>query len=161
MRTSVIVGNPKRASRTLQAATIVATRLTGVAPVVTIDLVTLGADLLTPGAESVRRATETILGTDLVVVASPTYKASFTGILKLFFDQLGPDSLAGIVAVPLMLGGDWRHRLAPEVFLKPVLSELGASTPTRALFLLDSEYEESDHLTEWLRLAKHHLRLPE
>jgi FMN reductase len=34
-------------------------------------------------------------------------------------------TLEGIVAVPLMLGAGPGHALAPEVFLKPVLAELG------------------------------------
>jgi len=63
-------------------------------------------------------------------------------------------SLSGVTAVTLMLGGDWRHSLAPEVFLKPVLVELGASTPTRGLFLVDSDYADSEALTTWLELAR-------
>jgi FMN reductase len=53
-----------------------------------------------------------------------------------------------------MLGGDWRHSLAPDVFLKPVLPEIGASTPTRGLFLLDSELTESETYTQWLAVAR-------
>jgi FMN reductase len=56
-----------------------------------------------------------------------------------------------------MLGGDWRHSLAPEVFLKPVLAELGATSPTRGLFLLDSDYAESQTLTAWLDVARRQL----
>ena len=39
-----------------------------------------------------------------MVVASPTYKATYAGLLKLFLDRLGGESLAGVTAVPLMLG---------------------------------------------------------
>jgi FMN reductase len=60
-----------------------------------------------------------------------------------------------------MLGADLRHSLAPEVFLKPVLAELGASSPTRGLFLLESEagsdtlaFAESPTLKNWLALAR-------
>ena len=60
----------------------------------------------------------------LIVVASPTYKATYTGLLKLFLDRIGSGALSGVTAVPLMLGGDMRHSLAPEVFLKPVLVDL-------------------------------------
>jgi FMN reductase len=91
---------------------------------------------------------------NLLIVASPTYKASYTGLLKLFLDRFAAGSLARVTTIPLMLGGDWRHSLAPEAFLKPVLAELGASTPTRGLFLLDSDYAESTVLTEWLTVAR-------
>ena len=73
---------------------------------------------------------------------------------RLFLDRIGGGALAGVTAVPLMLGGDWRHSLAPEVFLKPVLAELGASCPTRGLFLLDSDYAESSVLESWLEQAR-------
>lgn len=95
------------------------------------------------------------------MVASPTYKASYTGLLKLFLDRFSVGSLAGVTAIPLMLGGDWRHSLAPELFLKPVLAELGASSPTRGLFLLDCEADTrwagSQALTAWLADAREQL----
>jgi FMN reductase len=56
-----------------------------------------------------------------------------------------------------MLGGHWRHALAPEVALKPVLAELGASSPTRGLFLIDSEWDAPDALDEWLPAARKEL----
>jgi hypothetical protein len=74
-------------------------------------------------------------------------------LLKLFLDRFGAGALTGITAVPLLLGGDWRHSLAPEVFLKPVLAELGASVRTRGLFLLDSDPTGST-LNEWLDAAR-------
>jgi FMN reductase len=58
-----------------------------------------------------------------------------------------------------MLGGYWRHALAPEVFLKPVLNEIGASTPTAGLFLLDSEWDAPDALVDWLPAARRQLGL--
>ena len=76
----------------------------------------------------------------------------------MFLDRFGAGSLAGTTAIPLMLGGDWRHALAPEVFLKPVLAEIGASTPSRGLFLLDSDAEagfaHSPTLLSWLETAR-------
>jgi len=151
--TAIVVGNPKPQSRTFQAAQLVVERLTGRAPDVSLDLVEFGPALLDWSATAVSDAVATLQRTDLVVFASPTYKATYTGLLKLFLDRIGGGALAGVTAVPLMLGGDWRHSLAPEAFLKPVLAELGLSCPTRGLFLLDSDYSESEALTSWLELA--------
>jgi FMN reductase len=53
-----------------------------------------------------------------------------------------------------MLGGAYQHALAPEVFLKPVLVELGATCPVRGLYLLDSDYESPDGLDGWLESAR-------
>ena len=157
MTMTVVVGNPKPASRTLDAATKVAERLTGRAPDLVLDLVELGAGLLGWGDEAVGQAVADVQRSSAVVFASPTYKASYTGLLKLFLDQFAAGSLDGVIAFPLMLGGAWLHALAPEVFLKPVLVELGASCPVRGLYLLDSDYESPPALDEWVESAQRFL----
>jgi FMN reductase len=155
MSVTVVVGNPKPQSRTYQAATLVARQLSGRDPDHSIDLAGFGPALLDWSDPAVGAALDTVAGSRLVVFASPTYKATYTGLLKLFLDRIGGGALAGVTAVPLMLGGDWRHSLAPEVFLKPVLAELGAATPTRGLFLLDSDATaQSAALTAWLDRAR-------
>jgi FMN reductase len=154
LRTGVVVGNPKPASRTYQAAVHVAERLTGRAPDVTVDLAEYGAGLLDWSDAATADAVSTVAGLDLLVVASPTYKASYTGLLKLFLDRFRADALSGVVAVPLMLGAGPGHAMAPEVFLKPVLAELGAVLPTRALYLLDSSYDDPAAYEPWLDSAR-------
>jgi FMN reductase len=154
MNVAVVVGNPKPASRTLDAAVLVATSLTGNPPDLVVDVVTLGPGLLGWGDPKVADAVAGVRAASLVVVASPTYKASFTGVVKLFLDQLPADGLAGIVAVPMMLGAGPAHAMAPELALKPVLVELGATCPTRALYLLDSMYDDPTALDAWLPVAR-------
>jgi FMN reductase len=157
MTVTVLVGNPKPRSRTLLAAHRVAEELTCRAADRDLDLATFGAGLLDWNDPDVALAVEQVLASELVIVASPTYKGSYTGLLKLFLDRFGAGSLGGVPAVPLMLGGHWRHALAPEVFLKPVLNEIGASTPTAGLFLLDSEWDAPDALSGWLPAARRQL----
>jgi len=158
MNTVTVVGNPKPRSRTLHAARLVIELLTGRPPGIEVDLVEFGARLLERDDGVVADAVATVQTADLLVVASPTYKAAYTGLLKLFLDRFGAGSLARTTAIPLMLGGDLTHSLTPEVFLKPVLSELGASMPTRALYLLDvgaeSDWRNDDTLKAWLELAR-------
>ena len=64
----------------------------------------------------------------------PTYKATYTGLLKLFLDRFATDGLRG-VAVPLMLGAGPAHALAPELTLRPVLTEIGGTT-VRGLYVV-------------------------
>jgi FMN reductase len=154
VRTAVVVGNPKPESRTLAAAKMVAATISGGPPDIVVDVVTLGAGLLGFGEPSILEVVEAVRGADLAVVASPTYKASFTGVLKCFLDQFPSGGLAGVVAVPLMLGAGTGHGLAPELALKPVLVELGATCPTRALYLLDSDYADEAALGPWLSAAR-------
>jgi FMN reductase len=151
MSTAIVVGNPKPRSRTYEAARLLVEQLTGQQPDVAIDLIDFGAALLDWSDAGVGAAISTVKHSALVVFASPTYKASYTGLLKLFLDRIGGGSLSGVTAIPLMLGGDLRHSLAPEVFLKPVLAELGATTPTRGLFVIEAEYNSPSAFETWLQ----------
>jgi len=148
--TGVLVGNPKPRSRTYQAALLVAQRLSGAEPGLVVDLADLGAGLLDPDDDAASQAVKEVRALDLLVVASPTYKGAYTGLLKLFLDRFPSNALSGVVAVPLMLGAGPGHALAAEVHLKPVLAELGASTPTRALYLLDTAFDDPAVLDPWL-----------
>ena len=154
MSTVVLVGNPRPGSRTSEAAQLVAGRLTDRRPDRVIELADLGPALFDPADARVADAAAAVQGASLLVVASPTYKASYTGLLKLFLDGLGSGSLAGVTAVPLLLGAHWRHSLAADLLLKPVLVELGATVPSRGLFLLDSDYTASEELEKWLTSAR-------
>lgn len=150
MKTTVVAGNPKPGSRTLDAATLLARTLTGSEPDAVVDVVTLGAGLLGWGDEGVSAAVESVASSDLVVFASPTYKATYTGILKLFLDQFATgDGLRDVVAVPLMLGAGPAHAMAPDLLLKPVLVELGATTPASGLYLIDSTYSTDSRIAEY------------
>jgi FMN reductase len=146
----VVVGNPKPASRTLAAALALVEDL-GHRDVRTLDLAEFGSELLTYPSAQVDEAVASVQSLDLLVVASPTYKATYTGLLKLFLERFETGSgLAGVVAVPLMLGGSAHHSLAPELHLKPLLVELGATCPTEALYLLDRPEQGDPRRREWV-----------
>ncbi len=142
MKGVLVVGNPKAGGRTTDAG---GRLLAGFAPdeTVVLELSELGAGLLGWGDPGVKAAVQTVQSADVVVFASPTFKASYTGLLKLFLDQFaGGTGLAGVVAVPVLLSAAAGHALAGEYQLKPVLSEIGATVPTPALSLIDSTYTE-------------------
>jgi FMN reductase len=146
---AVIVGNPKLASRTRDAAERLAASL-GAQPTV-IEVASLGAGLFGRGDQAVASAVATIQAADIVIAASPTYKGTYTGLLKLFLDQFATGTgLAGQVGIPLMLGGGPAHALAPELTLKPVLVELGAICPAQGLYQLDSRYADDESLASWI-----------
>ena len=153
MGTTVVVGNPKLGSRTRHAAELVAERLTGTPPDTVIEVAELGPALLGWGDPAVEAAKQVVRDADLVVFASPTYKATYTGLLKLFLDQFGAGELHGTIAIALMLGAGPQHALAGELTLKPVLNEIGCSCPTPALYLLESTWEDSPELDAWVERA--------
>jgi len=146
-RVAVVVGNPKPASRTLTAALHVARELAGTEPDLVVDLADLGPALLDWQDPTVAALVAAVGEADLVVVASPTYKATYTGLLKLFLDQFaGGTGLQDVVAVPLMLGAGPGHAMAPDLTLKPVLSELGGTCALPGLYLIDATWSEAPEL---------------
>lgn len=149
----VVVGNPRTASRTLAAATRLAESLTDSPPDLVIDLASLGAELLDWGSATVARLVERVGAADLVIVASPTYKGAYTGLLKLFLDRFDRGTGLRGIAVPLMLGRGPEHSLTPELTLRPVLTELGATVPGRGLFVIDADYDDPAAYADWVSAA--------
>lgn len=153
-RVAVVVGNPAPGSRTRATAERVAADLAGEPAGVVVDLADWGPSLLDHRDAAADQMVEEVCASDLVVVASPTYKASYTGLLKLFLDRVPPGGLRGVVAVPLMLGGHPGHALAPELCLRPVLVELGAAVPAPALYVLDRQHDDPAAWADWLDRAR-------
>ena len=151
---AVVVGNPRVGSRTRRTAELVAEAVAGTPPEVVVDLADWGPSLLDWQDQSVDAVVREIGASDVVVFASPTFKATYTGLLKLFLDRVPADGLAGVVAVPLMLGAGPGHALAPELSLRPVLTELGASVPTRGLYVLDAAHDDPAAWAGWLETAR-------
>lgn len=76
---------------------------------------------------------------DAVVVATPIYKASYTGVLKTFLDLLPQKGLENKIVFPIAIGGTMAHLLAIDYALKPVLSTLGANHFINGVYALDSQ----------------------
>ena len=144
VRIVTVVGNPRPASRTHALARTLAAELAHVLQDATVgeaDLAALGPRVLDPGDADATAAAGEVLAADVLVVASPTYKATYSGLLKAFLDRLGTGSLAGKTAVPVLLGGAPNHQLAVDVHFTPLLLELGATVPVRGLFVLESDVD--------------------
>ncbi|MFD2794839.1 NADPH-dependent FMN reductase [Promicromonospora vindobonensis] len=140
----VLSGNPRPGSRTLGVAEAVAHRLAGALglhPAEPVDLALLAPTVLT-GSAAVTAARDRVAAARLVVVATPVYKASYTGLLKAFLDGYGPDALADVVAVPVVVSASAAHASAGEVHLRPVLTDLGAVVPTRTFAVTEDRLAE-------------------
>jgi len=148
MSTAVVVGNPKAGSRTLRVALavadVLAERLGDTSPRLVVDLAEVATELFDPASPTVTDLLSAVAASDLIIVASPTFKATYTGILKSFFDRYGNNALSGSVAVAVMTGAAPIHALAPEVHLRPLLVEVGASTPTRGLYVTEQQFDDLD-----------------
>ncbi|MFC4563892.1 NAD(P)H-dependent oxidoreductase [Nocardiopsis mangrovi] len=155
MSTTVLIGNPRPGSRTATAAVAAARRAADAAgrtgPLDVIDLADLAPVLLARERHpDVTAALERVTAAELLLVASPTYKATYTGLLKVFLDLLPGGALSGAVALPLLVMASPAHTLAVEVHLRPLLVELGATVPGPGLALLQDDVDRLDDvLAPW------------
>lgn len=78
---------------------------------------------------------------EAVVIATPVYKASFTGGLKAILDILPQAALRGKTVLPLATGGSPAHQLAIDYALKPVLSALGATDLLQGVYIVDKQLQ--------------------
>jgi FMN reductase len=83
--------------------------------------------------ESIRGAIHQVQRAQLVLVATPIYKALYSGLLKLF------DALRGKTVLPLATAGSPAHLLALDYALKPVLSALGARDILDGVYASDTQ----------------------
>lgn len=73
-------------------------------------------------AAEIVRISECLARADGVIVVSPVYQVSLTGILKTLLDLLPRDIFKGKPVLPIMVGGTEKHFMALDYALKPVLS---------------------------------------
>lgn len=87
----------------------------------------------------------------VLVPATPTYYGTYSGLLKLSLDLLGTDALQGKVAVPVMTGGSEVHARGGELFLRPVLLEMGCVVPFPCCYAVSPFPKDPRDLAEiWL-----------
>jgi FMN reductase len=174
-RIVVVSGNPRSGSRTLALASAVGTaiservggaiservgraiservggaiseRVGGEAPS-TVDVGELGAGLLVPGDPATAAAVSALTEADILVVATPTYKGSYTGVLKVLLDQLPARALVGIRAVPVVTAGVPPQAAAAEDLLRRLLGELGADVVDPGLAVVESDLGDSAAIAE-------------
>ncbi|CEJ13073.1 FMN reductase (NADPH) [bacterium YEK0313] len=72
---------------------------------------------------------------DGLVIATPIYKAAYSGLLKAFLDAMPQFGLAGRTVLPLATGGSLAHVLALDYALRPVLQSMGARHIVQATFV--------------------------
>lgn len=93
-----------------------------------------------------RAVVDAVLGADGLVVVSPIFNASYSGLFKLFFDVLERDSLAGKPVLLGATGGTARHSLALEHALRPLFAYLDAATVPTSVYAAAEDWgaAESD-----------------
>lgn len=91
------------------------------------------------GHPSVLAAQELVAQASVLVVATPVYKAAYSGILKVFLDLLPQTALKGKTVLPLATGGSPHHMLALDYALRPVLQSLAAKNILPGIYATDAQ----------------------
>ncbi|GLW32495.1 hypothetical protein Areg01_54330 [Actinoplanes regularis] len=147
----MVSGNPRAGSRTSALAIAVgeaiAARLGSPAPTV-IEVGALGAGLLTDGDAGTAAAVAALAEAGLLVVATPTYKGSYTGVLKVLLDRLPNQGLAGKQAVPVVTAGIAPQAAAAEALLRQLLVELGAAVVRPGLPVVEADLPETVEIAQ-------------
>lgn len=144
----VISGSPSKTSKTERVASHLVGRLAGEGHAAEhLRLRQLPPESLLAADTSdplLANAVEQVEQADGIVLATPTYKAAYSGLLKLFLDLLPQFGFAGKAVLPLATGGTLAHVLALDYGLRPVVHSLGARHVVQSFFLLDKHLSIED-----------------
>ncbi len=94
-----------------------------------------------PEVEDALRAIE---DADLLVVGSPVYRASFTGLFKHLFDFVGQYALIGTPVIVAATGGGERHALILEHQMRPLFGFFQALTLPLGVYASTKDFEGAE-----------------
>lgn len=144
-----INGSPTKPSRTGILLEAVADAVAAKMPFTsyTISLADVGHEFMsgltrpdiTSRGEELLRITERA---DLLIVGTPVYRASYTGILKHFFDLVDRDAMRERKAVLCATGGSAMHGLVLEHQLRPLMGFFSMQTITTGLYGLSGDFAD-------------------
>lgn len=145
-------GSPSDPSRS-RAVAEVALELAG--GEVVIDLADLDpAALLAIGSDpGVEAACDQVAAADVLIVATPVYRATYTALTKTIFDLLPQDALAGTVVVPIATGYIADHRLAIDHGIRPLIASLGGWTTPTGVYATKADIADDGTLSGPLRAS--------
>jgi len=89
---------------------------------------------------TLRGAIDTVVEADGLIVVSPIFNASYSGLFKTFFDVLDAGSLAGKPVLMGATGGTARHSLALEHALRPMFAYLRSIVAPTAVFAASEDW---------------------
>jgi len=153
-RVLAVAGSPSSTSRSAALVERAAALLqwdegNGGEPTVQVDLLRVrdippaalvSADLGDPALAASHRALEEADG---VIVGTPVYKASYSGLLKVWLDSLDQFALRGKSVFPLAVGGGTAHVLVLDYALRPVLQSFDPRVVTAGYFVQESKITRS------------------
>jgi len=109
-----------------------------------VDLAALPAEpLLGRGpSAAVAQAIEATTRAGIIVAGTPVYRATYSGLLKVFFDLLPQDSLIGRIGVPLVTGHGAAHSLSVDHGMRPLFASLGATVVAGGVYATSQQFAD-------------------
>ncbi|WP_329609820.1 NAD(P)H-dependent oxidoreductase [Paracoccus benzoatiresistens] len=94
-----------------------------------------------PGtASSLDRHLDAFISADAVIVASPIYKGSYTGLFKHFFDLIDPQALVDQPVLLAATDGGYRHALIIEHQLRPLFGFFEANVLATGVYASSADF---------------------
>ncbi|UPG90535.1 FMN reductase [Luteibacter aegosomaticola] len=90
--------------------------------------------------ETVERELAAVEHADILVVATPVYRGSYTGLFKHFFDFVDQDALVDKPVLLAATGGSERHALMIDHQLRPLFSFFQARTLPLGVYATETDY---------------------
>jgi len=109
--------------------------------------------LAAPAGPPLAAAYDSVLAAEALVVATPVYKGSYTGLLKAFVDPLAQDALADRPVLLVAVGGDDQHSLVIDHELRPLFGFFGAAVLPRGIYVRAADLADPDVLSPRLQDA--------
>ena len=85
-------------------------------------------------------AIETVTSADGLIVVTPVFSASYSGLFKSFFDVIDPDALTGMPVLIAATGGTARHSLVLEHALRPLFAHLRAMVVPTGVYAASEDW---------------------
>lgn len=152
-----INGSPQIKSRTGFLLSETMTAVTQLFPAMrsTINLAEAGGEVLmslrrnemTSGGE---RLTATVEEADLLIIGTPVYGGSYTGLLKHFLDLLNTSRLCSKPAIIVANGDNIKHEHLIEQQMRPLLTVMGIRPLYPFIFGSDDDFTEQDRISRRL-----------
>ena len=153
MRTLVIVNaglsNPSTTKQVAESIAAATTRQVTAAgeglQVHTVDLRVLASDLASfmttyMPTEALVDAQRAVTGADALIVATPVFQGSYSGLFKMFFDSLDTESINDMPTIIAATAGSARHSMVLDFALRPLMTFLHAMVMPTGVFQATEDF---------------------
>lgn len=125
----------------------------------TVEIRTLATDLaamMTTGIPSValQSVQEKLSAADALIVATPIFAASYSGLFKMFFDSLDTDALNAMPIVIAATAGTARHQLVLDYAVRPLMSYFRAHVMPTGIFAATEDFGNEQGASLQKRIAR-------